>query len=129
MKLYLDASFLEALIRSETKENIQQILLGEMDSHTRFFTSAYSIHLLFASLGSTTVEQKRMILRNIEDLTDGIFSISMDEIRSELLLEQGLGLEQVIALSQGMDVFYEYSNQKKTTHPLLKVRNFFGETK
>ncbi|TGL75556.1 hypothetical protein [Leptospira jelokensis] len=128
MKLFLDASFLEALIRSERKNHLMQILLGEMDSFSRFFTSAHSIHLLLLSLGNITLEQKRMILRNIEDLTDGIFSVSMDEIRSELLLAEGLGLEQVIALSQGMDVFYECSKKEKPSHPLLQVRNFFGET-
>lgn len=129
MKVFLSTSFLEALIQSDKKEILKENLFTGITSHIRYFSSAYSLHMLFLSLGSLSLEQKRMVLRNIEDLTDSIFSVSMDEIRSELLLVEGLGLEQVVALNQGMDEFYEFSKLEKPTHPLLKMRNFFGETK
>lgn len=129
MKVFLSTSFLEALIHSDKKEILKENLFTGITSHIRYFSSAYSLHMLFLSLGTLGLEQKRMVLRNIEDLTDSIFSVSMDEIRSELLLVEGLGLEQVIALNQGMDEFYEFSQLEKPTHPLLKMRNFFGETK
>ncbi|MBL0953275.1 MAG: hypothetical protein IBJ01_00730 [Leptospira sp.] len=128
MKVYLSASFLVPLIHSDKKETLKNLLLTSIDSNTRFFTSAYSIHLVFTTLGIVSAEKKKMILRNLEDLTDQIFPISMDEIRSELLLSEGLGLEQVSALNEGMDVFYHYGKDEMITHPLLKIRNFLRET-
>ncbi|PJZ90340.1 hypothetical protein [Leptospira levettii] len=128
MKVYLSASFLVPLIQSDKKETLKNLLLTSIDSNTRFFTSAYSIHLVFTTLGVVSPEKKKMILRNLEDLTDQIFPISLDEIRSELLLSEGLGLEQVSALNEGMDVFYHYGKDEMITHPLLKVRNFLRET-
>ena len=129
MKVYLSSNFLYSLIHSEGKENIKNLLLDSIDSNTRFYTSTYTIHLLFSKLGTIDSEKKSMILRNVEDLVDSIFDLSMEEIRSELLLGEGLGLEQVIALNQGMDLFYQNSKEDMVTHHLLKVRNFFGETK
>jgi hypothetical protein len=85
--------------------------------------------LLFSKLATIDTEKKTMILRNVEDLVDSIFDLSMEEIRSDLLLGEGLGLEQVIALNQGMDLFYQNSKEDMVMHHLLKVRNFFGETK
>ncbi|MCW7463295.1 hypothetical protein [Leptospira limi] len=128
MKVYLSASFLVPLIQSDKKETLKNLLLASIDSNTRFFTSTYSIHLVFTTLGVVSPEKKKMILRNLEDLTDQIFPISMDEIRSELLLSEGLGLEQVSALNEGMDVFYHYGKDEMITHPLLKIRNFLRET-
>ncbi|XDD45436.1 hypothetical protein AB3N60_12045 [Leptospira sp. WS39.C2] len=128
MKVYLSSTFLLSLIQSEKKEIIGNLLLSSIESNTRFYTSTYSIHLLFLSLGSIELEQKKMILRNLEDLTDLVFSLSMDEIRSELLLAEGLGLERIIALNQGLDLFYEFTKENLKNHPLLKVRNFFRET-
>ncbi|MCW7503404.1 hypothetical protein [Leptospira paudalimensis] len=128
MKVYLSASFLVPLIHSDKKEALKNLLLTSIDSNTRFFTSAYSIHLVFTTLGIVSAEKKKMILRNLEDLTDQIFPISMNEIRSELLLSEGLGLEQVSALNEGMDVFYHYGKDETITHPLLKIRNFLRET-
>ncbi|TGM44039.1 hypothetical protein EHQ92_13870 [Leptospira biflexa] len=129
MKVYLSSNFLYSLIHSEGKENIKNLLLDSIDSNTRFYTSTYTIHLLFSKLGTIDTEKKTMILRNVEDLVDSIFDLSMEEIRSDLLLGEGLGLEQVIALNQGMDLFYQNSIEDMVMHHLLKVRNFFGETK
>lgn len=129
MKVFLCSSFLLHLIQSDQREKLKHLLLDSIDSNTRFFTSAYSIHVLFQELGEVNIEKKSLILRNLEDLTDTIFSLGLEEIRSELLLEQNLGLEQTIALSQGIDVFYCLHEEGNPTHPLLKVRNFFGETK
>ncbi|GBF41645.1 hypothetical protein LPTSP2_09250 [Leptospira ellinghausenii] len=128
MKVYLSASFLVPLLQSDKKETIKNLLLTSIDSNTRFFTSVYSIHLVFTILGVVSAEKKKMILRNLEDLTDQIFPISMNEIRSELLLSEGLGLEQVSALNEGMDVFYHYGKDEFLNHPLLKIRNFLRET-
>ncbi|MCW7475343.1 hypothetical protein EHR04_05710 [Leptospira levettii] len=128
MKVYLSASFLVPLIQSDKKETLKNLLLTSIDSNTRFFTSTHSIHIVFSNLGVMNVEKKKMILRNLEDLCDQIFPISMDEIRSELLLTDGLGLEQVSALNEGMDEFYHYGKDELVVHPLLKIRNFFRET-
>ncbi|TGM57597.1 hypothetical protein EHQ91_01710 [Leptospira biflexa] len=129
MKVYLSSNFLYSLIHSEGKENIKNLLLDSIDSNTRFYTSTYTIHLLFSKLDTIDTEKKTMILRNVEDLVDSIFDLSMEVIRSDLLLGEGLGLEQVIALNQGMDLFYQNSKEGMVMHHLLKVRNFFGETK
>ncbi|MGV3665210.1 MAG: hypothetical protein ACO1NV_03685 [Leptospira bouyouniensis] len=129
MKVFLSSTFLDSLLHSNEKEKVKNLLLTSIDSNTRFYTSAYSLHCLFSMLGTIDIEQKRMILRNIEDLVDAIFVLSIEDIRSELLFVESLGLEQVIALNQGIDVFYLNSEEETKTHPLLKVRNFFRETK
>ncbi|TGK95163.1 hypothetical protein EHQ30_00505 [Leptospira brenneri] len=129
MKLYLTSSVLFALIRSSRKSKIQKLLFEALDSHERFFTSSVSVYLLFQLLGDIEVSKKKQILSLIEDLTDSIFDLDTESIRTQLFVSESYDLEMAIALKEGMDMVFVDSEREVTSLPLLKVRNFFGETK
>ncbi|PJZ45063.1 hypothetical protein [Leptospira brenneri] len=129
MKLYLTSSVLFALVRSSRKSKIQKLLFEALDSHERFFTSSVSVYLLFQLLGDIEVSKKKQILSLIEDLTDSIFDLDTESIRTQLFVSESCDLEMAIALKEGMDMVFVDSEREVTSLPLLKVRNFFGETK
>ncbi|TGL40912.1 hypothetical protein [Leptospira perdikensis] len=129
MKLYLTSSVLFGLVRSSRKNKIQKLLLESLDSHERFFTSSLSIFLLFQLLGELDVEKKKQILRYLEDLTDSIFDLDTEGIRTQLFMSESCDIEMAIALKEGMDVVIVDLEREINSLPLLLVRNFFGETK
>ncbi|TGL87284.1 hypothetical protein EHQ68_12085 [Leptospira congkakensis] len=129
MKVFLTSSLLFALVRSARKPKIQKLLLEVLDSHERFFTSSVSVYLLFQQLEGISVDRKKQILRLIEDLTDSIFDLDTESLRTQLFMSETCDLEMAIALKEGMDVVFVDLEREITSLPLLVVRNFFGETK
>lgn len=129
MKLYLTSSVLFALVRSPRKKKIQKLLLEALDAHERFFTSSLSVFILFQLLGELEVEKKKQILRYLEDLTDSIFDLDTEGLRTQLFMAESCDIEMSIALKEGMDVVVLDLEREVASLPLLLVRNFFGETK
>ncbi|MCG6141478.1 hypothetical protein [Leptospira mtsangambouensis] len=129
MKVYLTSSLLLTLLRSSRKLKIQKLLLEALDSHQRFFTSSFSIHLLFQGLGDIDVTKKKQILGFLEDLTDSIFELDTESLRTQILMSETCDLEMAIALKEGMEEVFVDLEREVTSLPLLVVRNFFGETK
>ncbi|EMY60174.1 hypothetical protein [Leptospira terpstrae] len=129
MKLYLTSSFLYALLRSSRKTKIQKLLLDSLDAHERFFTSSLSLFLLFQLLDPLDGEKKKQILRYLEDLTDSIFDLDTEAVRTQIFMSETCDMEMAIALKEGMDVLVVDSEKEVTSLPLLLVRNFFWETK
>lgn len=129
MKLYLTASVLFALLRSSRKTKIQKRLFEALDKHERFFTSSLSIFLLFQLLDPLDVEKKKHILRYLEDLTDSIFDLDTEGLRTQIFMPETCDIEMAIALKEGMDVLLVDTEREVASLPLLLVRNFFGETK
>ncbi|MBM9545982.1 hypothetical protein JWG40_03065 [Leptospira sp. 201903074] len=128
MKLYLTSSLLFALLRSSRKTEIQKRLFEALDKHERFFTSSLSIFLLFQLLDPISVEKKKQILRYLEDLTDSIFDLDTEGVRTQIFMSETCDIEMAIALKEGMDVLIVDSEREVASLPLLLVRNFFGET-
>ncbi|XDD53193.1 hypothetical protein AB3N62_11985 [Leptospira sp. WS4.C2] len=129
MKVYLTASLLFALLRSSRKRKIQKLLLESLDDHERFFTSSLSVFLLFQLLDPLDLEKKKQILRYLEDLTDSIFDLDTEGVRTQIFMSETCDIEMAIALKEGMDVVIVDSEREVASLPLLLVRNFFGETK
>ncbi|TGM74159.1 hypothetical protein EHR01_11670 [Leptospira mtsangambouensis] len=129
MKVYLTSSLLLTLLRSSRKLKIQKLLLEALDSHQRFFTSSFSIHLLFQGLEDIDVTKKKQILGFLEDLTDTIFELDTESLRTQILMSETCDLETAIALKEGMEEVFVDLEREVTSLPLLVVRNFFGETK
>lgn len=129
MKLYLTSSVLYALLRSSRKTKIQKLLLDSLDAHERFFTSSLSLFLLFQLLDPLDSEKKKQILRYLEDLTDSIFDLDTEAVRTQIFMSETCDMEMAIALKEGMDVLVVDSEKEVTSLPLLLVRNFFWETK
>lgn len=129
MKLYLTSSVLYALLRSSRKTKIQKLLLDSLDAHERFFTSSLSLFLLFQLLDPLDSEKKKQILRYLEDLTDSIFDLNTEAVRTQIFMSETCDMEMAIALKEGMDVLVVDSEKEVTSLPLLLVRNFFWETK
>lgn len=129
MKVYLTASLLFALLCSSRKRKIQKLLLESLDDHERFFTSSLSVFLLFQLLDPLDLEKKKQILRYLEDLTDSIFDLDTEGVRTQIFMSETCDIEMAIALKEGMDVVIVDSEREVASLPLLLVRNFFGETK
>ncbi|PJZ84128.1 hypothetical protein [Leptospira harrisiae] len=129
MKVYLTSSVLLTLLRSSRKLEIQKLLSEALDSHKRFFTSSLSIYMLFQQLGDLEVTKKKQILGYLEDLTDAIFDLDTESLRTQILMSETCDLEMAIALKEGMDEVFVDLEREVTSLPLLVVRNFFGETK
>lgn len=129
MKLYLTSSVLYALLRSSRKTKIQKLLLDSLDAHERFFTSSLSLFLLFQLLDPLDGEKKKQILGYLEDLTDSIFDLDTEAVRTQIFMSETCDMEMAIALKEGMDVLVVDSEKEVTSLPLLLVRNFFWETK
>ncbi|MCW7468010.1 hypothetical protein [Leptospira kanakyensis] len=129
MKVYLTSSLLFALVRSTRKIKIQKLLLEVLDSRERFFTSSISVYLLFQQLDDLSVEKKKQILRFLEDLTDSIFDLDTESLRTQMIMAETCDIEMAIALKQGMDSIFVDTEREISSLPLLVVRNFFGETK
>ncbi|TGK87825.1 hypothetical protein EHQ24_01015 [Leptospira noumeaensis] len=129
MKVYLTSSLLFSLVRSDRKSKIQKLLLEALDSHERFFTSSISVYILFQMLENLSVEKKKQILSLLEDLTDSIFDLDTESIRTQILMADTCDIEMAIALKQGMDSMIVDTEREISSLPLLLVRNFFGETK
>ncbi|MCG6153244.1 hypothetical protein [Leptospira bandrabouensis] len=129
MKLYLSSSVLFALLRSSRKTKIQNLLFESLEKHDRFYTSALSIFLLFQLLGEIGFEKKKQILRYLEDLTDSIFDLDTEAVRTEIFMSETCDIEMAIALKEGMDSVLVDLEREISSLPLLSVRNFFWETK
>ncbi|MCG6145731.1 hypothetical protein ND856_14850 [Leptospira bandrabouensis] len=129
MKQYLTSSVLLALLRSSRKTKIQNLLFELLNNHERFYTSSLSIFLLFQLLGEIGFEKKKQILRFLEDLTDSIFDLDMEALRTEILMSETCDIEMAIALKEGMDILLVDLEREINSLPLLSVRNFFWETK
>ncbi|TGL52122.1 hypothetical protein EHQ55_04010 [Leptospira meyeri] len=129
MKVYLTSSLLLSLLCSSRKQKIQKLLLEALDSHQRFFTSSLSIYILFQQLGDIEVTKKTQILGFLEDLTDTIFELDTESLRTQILMSETCDLEMAIALKEGMEEVFVDLEREINSLPLLVVRNFFGETK
>ncbi|PJZ80876.1 hypothetical protein [Leptospira meyeri] len=129
MKVYLTSSLLLSLLSSSRKQKIQKLLLEVLDSHQRFFTSSLSIYILFQQLGDIEVTKKTQILGFLEDLTDTIFELDTESLRTQILMSETCDLEMAIALKEGMEEVFVDLEREINSLPLLVVRNFFGETK
>ncbi|EKJ88409.1 hypothetical protein [Leptospira meyeri] len=129
MKVYLTSSLLLSLLSSSRKQKIQKLLLEALDSHQRFFTSSLSIYILFQQLGDIEVTKKTQILGFLEDLTDTIFELDTESLRTQILMSETCDLEMAIALKEGMEEVFVDLEREINSLPLLVVRNFFGETK
>ncbi|TGL11450.1 hypothetical protein [Leptospira meyeri] len=129
MKVYLTSSLLLSLLSSSRKQKIQKLLLEALDSRQRFFTSSLSIYILFQQLGDIEVTKKTQILGFLEDLTDTIFELDTESLRTQILMSETCDLEMAIALKEGMEEVFVDLEREINSLPLLVVRNFFGETK
>ncbi|MCW7493704.1 hypothetical protein ND861_13725 [Leptospira sp. 2 VSF19] len=129
MKIYLTSSVIFALLSSSRKTIIQKLLLESLDNHDRFYTSSLSVFLLFQLLGDIEVEKKKQILRYLEDLTDSIFDLDTEGLRTQIFMSETCDIEMAIAIKEGMDTVLVDLEREITSLPLLLVRNFFWETK
>ncbi|MCW7501302.1 hypothetical protein [Leptospira soteropolitanensis] len=103
--------------------------MESLDNHDRFYTSSLSVFLLFQLLGDIEVEKKKQILRYLEDLTDSIFDLDTEGLRTQIFMSETCDIEMAIAIKEGMDTVLVDLEREITSLPLLLVRNFFWETK
>lgn len=123
-----------ALLKSQGKEKLKEILLSHLSEEDSFFTSTLSVDLFLNECPEIDSDKKKSLFHLIQEIVDEVFPLRKEHISqkfNESSFVPNLESEISIASLESMDQLLVYLESKefKGADVPLTIRNLFWETK
>jgi len=134
LKLFITKSLWNALLLSQSKEKLEDILQHHLSLDHNFYTSTYSVDLFLSELGQIDAEKKKILFHLTQEIVDEMIPLKKEHIAQKFLnSEFGSKFETELSIAnlESMDQIFIFSELKDTSAQgfNLTIRNLFWETK